>query len=231
MSQRQASIHDWLTPLRVNLAQLLSLAQRLSTTYSDLALHSRDQFLATPITKLPTGHETGEYLTIDLGGTNLRIAFVTLLGNQQDDQSHPLDESLQTCSQGTSHGVQECMKKGYERSWPIGEQLKVEKAEDLFAWVGDCLAEVVEARFHCVETPPVEIPLGITFSFPMMYVNTLFSHFILSAQVSLHVSPVDSKLSHSATFNHTLPCLLTVFSIVKLISAKQHSCQWEKALQ
>jgi len=30
-----------------------------------------------------------------------------------------------------------------EKSWPIQEQLKNNQAEDLFAWIGKCVAEVV----------------------------------------------------------------------------------------
>ncbi|OTA69669.1 hexokinase [Hypoxylon sp. EC38] len=33
---------------------------------------------------LPSGHETGEYVTIDLGGTNLRVCLVTLKGQQEE---------------------------------------------------------------------------------------------------------------------------------------------------
>jgi hypothetical protein len=57
-----------------------------------------------------------------------------------------------------------------EKSWPIGEQLKNNQAEDLFAWIGRRIAEVVQDG--CSAWPgelPEVIPLGVTFSFPMMY--------------------------------------------------------------
>ncbi|MCJ1287152.1 hypothetical protein MMC26_006500 [Xylographa opegraphella] len=171
MSHQTAIIDDWLDPLQISSARLCSLVRQLSATYSDLALHSTDQFLATPITRLPTGHETGEYLTIDLGGTNLRIAFVTLLGSGPDGQtSHLEGPTHQLADDQKGHLFTENVRKCHGKSWPIEEHLKVEKAEDLFAWVGDCLAEVVEARFcHATsEQIPNDIPLGITFSFPMM---------------------------------------------------------------
>jgi hexokinase len=61
-----------------------------------------------------------------------------------------------------------------EKAWPIGEQLKNNKAEDLFAWIGKCIAEVVQDG--CLAWPgkiPDEVPLGVTFSFPMKYVLAL----------------------------------------------------------
>lgn len=66
-----------------------------------------------------------------------------------------------------------------EKSWPIGEHLKHEKAEDLFAWIGDCIAEVVEDGVHKFGTAlPTQLPMGVTFSFPMMYeiVFPTFAH-------------------------------------------------------
>ncbi|MCJ1394569.1 hypothetical protein MMC18_007448 [Xylographa bjoerkii] len=171
MSWQTSNVEDWLKPLKISPIKLCSFVRQLSATYSDLALHSTDQFLATPITRLPTGHETGEYLTIDLGGTNLRIAFVTLLGSSPDAPTgRPEGPTNKLAHERKAHLFTENVRKSHGRSWLIDEHLKVEKAEDLFAWVGDCLAEVVEARFfHATSDQiPNEIPLGITFSFPMM---------------------------------------------------------------
>ena len=180
MSHQTSAIDNWLEPLQLSPVRLCSFVRRLSATYRDLALHSTDQFLATPMTKLPTGHETGEFLTIDLGGTNLRIAFVTLLGSSPVAQVRRPEGPINKLAHDYgNHLDTENVRKSYGKSWPIDEHLKVEKAEDLFAWVGDCLAEVVEARFiHSTpEQVPSEIPLGITFSFPMMYVHVLQLYF------------------------------------------------------
>jgi hexokinase len=48
----------------------------------------------------------------------------------------------------------------------------MDKAEDLFAWIGDCIAEVITDALEdipaSVEAPfGDELLLGITFSFPM----------------------------------------------------------------
>jgi hexokinase len=56
-----------------------------------------------------------------------------------------------------------------EQSWPIGEHLKQEKAEDLFGWIGDRIADVVEDGVKRYGSDlPDELPMGVTFSFPMM---------------------------------------------------------------
>jgi hexokinase len=69
------------------------------------------------------------------------------------------------------------MKRHLEKSWPIGEQLKHNKAEDLFAWIGSCIAEVVQDGQHVWgEELPKEMSLGVTFSFPMMFVMKFSSY-------------------------------------------------------
>ena len=157
----QAVLDKWLQPFHLPHSRICTLATRLAATYNDLALHSDEQFLATPVTKLPTGDERGEFLAIDLGGSNLRVAFVNLLGLR------PASGRRQSLD-----AYDERIEKYHERSWPIGDHLKVEKAEDLFAWIGDCLAEVIRERMKDGEEGlPDEIPLGIAFSFPMMYVH------------------------------------------------------------
>jgi len=60
----------------------------------------------------------------------------------------------------------------------------MDKAEDLFAWIGDCIAEVVAESLTSDDTKkdiPAELDMGITFSFPIMSVSLLspFLFFII----------------------------------------------------
>ncbi|KAI9837371.1 MAG: hypothetical protein M1838_004845 [Thelocarpon superellum] len=160
--------------LKVDGGRLQHLARRFSTTFRHLALTSTEQFLPTPITKLPTGNERGKFLAIDLGGTNLRVGFIELLGlpaagdhgarsNSSTVGSTPRDEA-QPAPQ---------LRRTCENKWPIGEHLKMDQAEDLFIWIGGCIAEVVRDEMMAdleaddSAVVPEEITMGITFSFPM----------------------------------------------------------------
>jgi hexokinase len=150
----------------INTSTLLDLAQRFSATYSDLARTSKDHFLITPVTALPTGKEKGKFLSIDLGGSNLRVGFVELLGD--------LEEVPESNQKGDDEDVFAKVRRSHDRSWSIGDHLKMDKAEDLFAWIADCIAEVVKEAIEAKTVPGVsemssedEILLGITFSFPM----------------------------------------------------------------
>jgi hexokinase len=144
----------------LNTKSLLDLACRFSNTYSGLAKTSTEHFLTTPVTALPTGEEQGKFLCIDVGGSNLRAGFVELLGD--NDNATP----------STGDDVFAKIKRSCDKSWPIGDHLKMDQAEDLFLWIGDCIAEVITDSLNDTSTKNSEsssedILLGITFSFPM----------------------------------------------------------------
>ncbi|KAL5390672.1 hypothetical protein DPSP01_001745 [Paraphaeosphaeria sporulosa] len=143
----------------INEETLLDLAARFSEVYTHLAKTSLEHFLVTPVTALPTGKEKGKFISIDVGGSNLRAGFVELTGETE----HGVHRSIEP---------NEKIKRSYDKSWPIGEHLKMDQAEDLFAWIGDCIAEVITDALEdipaSVEAPfGDELLLGITFSFPM----------------------------------------------------------------
>ena len=55
-----------------------------------------------------------------------------------------------------------------EQSWSIDDQLKNENADNLFNWIGKCIAEVVEKGHGQFDLPPEKtLSLGVSFSFPM----------------------------------------------------------------
>lgn len=169
-SEEVRKIDDFLAPLILDEAKLYSLARRFSEVYQHLARTSDQQFLPTPVTRLPTGQETGRYLAIDVGGSNLRVAFIELLGEAADfdvRSTGSSDKSRDTIRKAQRQRV----KRTSEKAWPIGEHLKMDKADDLFAWIGDCIAEVVADNLTSDATKgdiPAELEMGITFSFPIM---------------------------------------------------------------
>lgn len=168
--QEVRKVDDFLAPLVLDEARLYSLARRFSEVYQHLARTSDQQFLPTPVTRLPTGQETGRYLAIDVGGSNLRVAFIELLGEAADSDARTSDTNDR--SRDTIRKAQrQRVRRTLEKAWPIGEHLKMDKAEDLFAWIGDCIAEVVADSLTSDATKgdiPAELEMGITFSFPIM---------------------------------------------------------------
>ncbi|CAA9964802.1 hypothetical protein PTNB85_08062 [Pyrenophora teres f. teres] len=153
----------------INTKTLLGLAHRFSATYTDLARTSTEHFLVTPVTALPTGKEKGRFLSIDVGGTNLRVGFVELIGEPDGSAKNERERSSTV-----GENVFAQIRRSHDRNWPIGDHLKMDQAEDLFAWIGDCIAEVIRGALEEEKVGeevrlPLgdEILLGITFSFPM----------------------------------------------------------------
>lgn len=167
MDDREQDILQFLKPLSIDDSTVHVLAYRFSKVYQELALSSEEQFLPTPVTGLPTGSETGRFLAIDVGGTNLRVAFIELLGEGSDSNvttSWPEKDTIRNAQRPR-------VRRTLEKAWPIGEHLKIDKTEDLFAWIGDCIAEVVGdylSNDTSGMSSPDQLDLGITFSFPMM---------------------------------------------------------------
>ena len=165
---REQELDNFLRPLHIDDALVHFLAFEFSKVYRELALHSEEQFLPTPVTKLPTGDETGQFLAIDVGGTNLRVAFIELLGDA--DEKPPATNGEDRSRETIKNAQRPRVRRTLEKAWPIGEHLKIDKTEDLFAWIGDCIAEVVGDRLSSEVgqvAVPDELDMGITFSFPM----------------------------------------------------------------
>jgi hexokinase len=93
----------------------------------------------TWVTGYPTGYETGTFLALDMGGTNLRVCEITL----------PEEKSEFDIVQS---------------KYRMPEELKTGKSEDLWEYIADCLQQFVEYQHgeEDVET----LPLGFTFSYP-----------------------------------------------------------------
>ena len=93
----------------------------------------------TWVTRLPTGHETGTFLALDMGGTNLRVCKVTLL---EGKGKHEIEQS----------------------QYEMGEEMKTGTAEQMYAQIGESLEKFL--RDHGMDDPEEKWPLGFTFSYP-----------------------------------------------------------------
>lgn len=93
------------------------------------------------VMEYPDGSETGDYLAIDLGGTNLRVVLVHLLGNHKFDME-----------QSKYH------LPGHIRTAP--------DRDVLFQFIADCLKKFVDELYPTGAPEGTMLPLGFTFSYP-----------------------------------------------------------------
>lgn len=113
-------------------------------------------------------------LSVHRGGTNLRVGFIEL-GDVGFPSTKPLEPP--TINGENAKDGRPYARRHLEKSWPIAELLKKDKPEDFFAWVGKCVAQVIQdGREIWPGTLPKEIPIpmGVTFSFPMMLVLGIY---------------------------------------------------------
>ena len=87
----------------------------------------------------PDGNEQGTFLALDMGGTNRRVCEITL----------PEEK-----------GEFDIIQSKYR----MPEELKSGTAEELWAYVADCVQQFIE--YHHEEEDMADLPLGFTFSYP-----------------------------------------------------------------
>lgn len=86
----------------------------------------------------PTGEETGDYLAIDLGGTNLRVVLVRLDGKRGFDTT--------------------------QSKFALPHTMRTSTSDELWDFVAECLSKFVAEFFP--EGVTDSLPLGFTFSYP-----------------------------------------------------------------
>ncbi|KIM82793.1 hypothetical protein PILCRDRAFT_820078 [Piloderma croceum F 1598] len=92
----------------------------------------------------PSGKETGDFLALDLGGTNLRVCLVTLQGSGQFEIT--------------------------QSKYRLSEEQKNGDGQKLFDFCAECLKTFVETNIGSDDEGPIKdghhLPLGFTFSYP-----------------------------------------------------------------
>ncbi|KAE8382475.1 hypothetical protein BDV26DRAFT_253568 [Aspergillus bertholletiae] len=175
-----SDLSSFLQPLCIGIDALYELSYRLSLTYKKLVA-SPEHFFPTPITRLPTGLETGRYLAVYVGLSYLRVAFIDLLGDQRR------------------------VRRTLEKAWPIEEHLRRDHAPDLFIFIGDCIADVVrDSLNNPSEEVPRELTTGISFCFPIRQkcLNEAIlmptgKGFALKTDLNLHQALLDGYERHT----------------------------------
>lgn len=91
----------------------------------------------------PDGYETGTFLALDMGGTNLRVCEIIL----------PEEK-----------GEFEIIQSKYR----MPEELKTGESEELWEYIADCLQQFIEYHHEVEDLEQMnnKLPLGFTFSFP-----------------------------------------------------------------
>lgn len=96
----------------------------------------------TWVMAFPDGYETGTYLALDMGGTNLRVCEITLTDNKSEFDI-------------------------IQSKYRMPEELKTGESDELWEYIADCVQQFIDT--HHGDNPPTaggKLPLGFTFSYP-----------------------------------------------------------------
>ncbi|POS74173.1 embden-meyerhof pathway-1 [Diaporthe helianthi] len=140
LEQEIQSLRDAFTITTSTLKEIVNqfekeLADGLEKDFQNIAMYP------TWVFGFPSGHEDGQFLTIDLGGTNLRVCWITLKG-----KNHNTDI------------VQDMYK--------VPEEIKTGSADQLWDLIADALMDFLE-KHQLKGTEDEPLPLGFTFSYPV----------------------------------------------------------------
>lgn len=90
----------------------------------------------------PDGNETGTYLALDMGGTNLRVCEIILLEEK---------------------GEFDIIQSKYK----MPPELKTGESDELWEYIADCIQQFIEYHHEVEDLQKIDkIPIGFTFSFP-----------------------------------------------------------------
>lgn len=89
----------------------------------------------------PTGNERGEYMTMDLGGTNLRVCWIVLKERK-----------------GETKVTQEV--------YHLPDDLKTSDAKTLWNYLADSIRDFIDKHELRPKSKDQKLPLGFTFSYP-----------------------------------------------------------------
>jgi hexokinase len=135
----------------LKLPNLLSMSARLQEQFKEKLQSSKICMLPSYNHTLPTGHERGTYLAVDLGGSNLRVALVELGGKPNEEGN---------CS--TMHIVKMF-------TFRIDNIVRSLRGHDFFDWMAERIDEAIAEPEVKAAHGDDTFPMGISWSFPVEY--------------------------------------------------------------
>lgn len=131
-------------------ASLLALSKGLRKEFAGSLLENPQCMLPSYNHQLPSGHECGTYLALDVGGSTFRVALIKLAG--KECKGNPIE-------------IVEL------KSFKIKNVERQLVGTEFFDWMADRIAETIsgEKEGHEMSKPPLSV--GLSWSFPIKYDN------------------------------------------------------------
>ncbi|PKS11343.1 hypothetical protein jhhlp_003105 [Lomentospora prolificans] len=125
---------------------LLRISAGLKKQFQTALSDSEISMLPSYTYRLPTGHEKGQFLALDMGGTTLRIALVELRGRGAESEEKPC-------------------KVLHTNILKAEEKVKDLVGIAFFEWMAEMILETVSSHLDREDGKP--LPIAVTWSFPL----------------------------------------------------------------
>lgn len=137
--------HAFESALTPETLQIISAA--LQDRFRQACQHHPLSFLPSFCHTLPSGHERGSALALDVGGSTLRVALVELRGRG---------------------GRGDLMVEQLRRDFVIDDSVRRLSGRSFFAWMAERVHETFQGHLDRVQGPS-QLPIGLSWSFPVEY--------------------------------------------------------------
>lgn len=128
---------------------LLAISQKLQTQLREGLISSSQCMLPSHHYNLPSGQETGIYLALEVGGSNLQMALVELQGQEVYNGRFRVSR--------------------IQRS-PIEANVKELDGQAFFDWIAQKLEDMLDGNADSHECPGKPLQMGLAWSFPLALV-------------------------------------------------------------
>lgn len=131
---------------QLGLNELLSMSRNLQAEFAKRIQLCPHSMLPSYNYNLPTGEEQGTYLTLDVGGSTLRVAMVELNGRK---------------------GRKEQMEIRKMECYPIDASVRALKDVAFFDWIAEKIETTLGKDRRYIEFDTEPLAMGVAWSFPI----------------------------------------------------------------
>lgn len=131
---------------QLGLNELLSMSRQLQAECARRIRWCPQSMLPSYNYNLPTGEEQGTYLTLDVGGSTLRVAMVELRGRKEGQDSTRIRRM---------------------ESYPIGTSVRALKELAFFDWIAEKIERTLAKVRGYRESDTEPLAMGVAWSFPI----------------------------------------------------------------
>lgn len=126
---------------------LLNLSAGLKKQYIRRLENDPECMIPAYTYRLPTGTESGQFITLDVGGSTLRVAVVELIGQVGGVRSRSEIVSI--------------------RNFTIDKPIKDLEGMAFFDWMAARIVETISTGLRKVQSPDHPLPMALAWSFPI----------------------------------------------------------------